>query len=1054
MKPGEGGIIELFARHPTAANLLMLVMLVAGLLAIERNNAQFFPDFEVERILVQVAWPGTSAGDVDNNIVDALEPELRVIDDVKTVTGVAREGLGQIFLEFNPGADMQAGLAAAENAVAQATTLPEGAEQPVISSLRFSDTVSRIVIWGDYPESVLKANAKLLRETLLARGVDRVTLLGARSEEIHVDAAPMALLALDLTPGDIARTIARSSRNEPTGGTAGVSERQIRSLGLHTDAAGLAELEVRAGAGGDRVLLGDVAQVRDAFADDEPTLMMGALPAIELYVQRAAGNDALEVAAIVDTVVAEFAPTLPPGVLMETYDTEASSIEARINLLMRNGLGGLVLVVGILFVFLSSRVAMWVAVGIPVAVMATFAVMLAVGETINMISLFAIIMMLGIIVDDAIVVGEHAMARRLAGATGLEAAIGGARRMLAPVSCAALTTIAVFLPLAMLSGELGQIIFALPVVAVAALTASLIECFLVLPHHMRGALAPDPRKASPPRRAFNARFDRFRDNHFRRAAALVLRWRYTTVAAAVAALIVSLGVIASGRLQFVFFPSPERDAVLADFAFAPGSPRDHSVAMAAELERALREADDALTGDGESVVHLAVSKIGMSVAGQSRVIGIAGANNHIGGVQAELKQSGERDVRTAALIAGWRERVRPLPGIESLTITERRAGPPGRDVDVRLTGGSVEVLKAAALDVRDTLSRYAGVSDISDNLPWGKHETVLEVTPRGRVMGFTTESVARQVRDAFDGAIAHRFARGDEEVAVRVRFEAGATGMEGLHEFRLRSENGGEVPLPHVVSLGEKRGFAVIRRVDGAREVAVTAEVDAAVTNPTELTMALAMNEMPAIAARHGVDFRFAGKAEEQQEALSGMGLGTMIGFSAIYMILAWVFASYTRPLVVMAIIPFGLIGSVVGHLLMGFDLTILSIIGLVGLSGIVVNDSIILVSTIDERLASGESVYEAITQGACDRLRAVILTSLATIGGLLPLLAETDQQAQFLKPMALTFVFGLMVTTLLVLFVIPALIAIQHDFRRRPSRLPEARQEQHQDSKELKPAE
>ena len=413
-----------------------------------------------------------------------------------------------------------------------------------------------------------------------------------------------------------------------------------------------------------------------------------------------------------------------------------------------------------------------------------------------------------------------------------------------------------------------------------------------------------------------------------------------------------------------------------------------------------------------------------------------------------------RDVRTPELIAAWRQRIVAPPGLETLTIRGRRGGPRGRDIDVRLSGGSVETLKAAALDVRDALARYDGVSDVSDDLPWGKRELVLELTPRGRALGFSTESVAGQVRDAFEGAVARRFARGDEEVAVRVRLARDATGSDALSDFYLRAPGGAEVPLSHVVSLREDRGFAIIRREDGRREVAVTADVDKTKANPAELVAAVAAAELPAIADAHGVAYRFAGRAEEQRATFADMRFGALVGFVAVYVILAWVFASYTRPLVVMAIIPFGLVGAVVGHLLFGLDLTILSIIGLLGLSGIVINDSIILVSTIDEHLAAGESVTAAIVQGACDRLRAVILTTLTTVGGLLPLLAEMSLQAQFLKPIALTLVFGLIAATLLVLLVIPALVAIQDDFRRRRSRTPEARQEQDQHREQFEAAE
>ena len=1050
-----GGAIGFFARHPTAANLLMLVVIVAGLVSIARNNTQFFPDFELDLVTVSVVWPGAAAADVDAGVVAALEPGLRAVAEVKKVSGTAREGAGWLVVEFHPGADLQAGLSEVENVVAQTTTLPEGAERPVVRRVVFHDTVARVVVSGAYPEAVLKARAKRIREALLARGVDRVTTFGARDEEILVEVAPEALLRLDATLDDIAAAIARSSRDLPAGGTAGASEFQIRGLGLRTDAAQLAEVEIRSGADGERILLGEVARVRDSFSAGQPTASVGGAPAVELHVQRAAGNDALELLKIVDDVLAELAPDLPPGMAVEQYDVAAKAIGDRINLLLRNGFGGLLLVMAVLLAFLDRAVALWVAVGIPVAVMAALATMLAAGQTINMVTLFALIMMLGIVVDDAIVVGEHAMARRRAGAGGLEAATAGARRMLAPVACASLTTVAMFMPVALVGGTIGRILFAIPVVAAAMLAASLVECFLILPGHMRGALARERARPGGWRRAFDDRFARFRDGPFRRLVALAVRWRYTTLAVAAASLVVCLGAIAGGRLQFVFFPSPESDTVIAGFAFAHGAPRSRSEAMVAELESALRRAEAALAPEGDSPVRLAVGKVGVDIGAPPGAA--ADAGDHLGGVQIELSPSERRDVRTADLIAAWRDEVRALPGLETLTIRERRGGPPGRDIDVRLSGDSVETLKAAALDLRRALAGYDGVHDVEDDLPWGKRELAVTVTPRGRALGFATESVARQLRAAFEGAVAMRFARGDEEVAVRVQLARADAGPEALRLFRLRGPGGAEVPLAHVAGIAETRGFAVIRREDGRREAAVTADVDTSVANPTELVAALAARDMPAIAAAHGVEYRFAGKAEEQGETLADMRLGALIGLCAVYVILAWVFASYARPFVVLAIIPFGLVGAVVGHLVLGFDLTILSLIGLLGLSGIAINDSIILVSTIDERMASGEAPGEAAVRGACDRLRAVTVTSLTTIGGLSPLLSETSLQAQFLKPMALTLVFGLMSTTLLVLFVAPALVAIQEDLARalrRRSRPPEARQEQDEDGEQFETAE
>jgi multidrug efflux pump subunit AcrB len=675
-----------------------------------------------------------------------------------------------------------------------------------------------------------------------------------------------------------------------------------------------------------------------------------------------------------------------------------------------------------------------VAAGIPVALMATMLFMLMSGQTINMLSLFGIIMALGIVVDDAIVVGEHAETKSREGLSSIDAAIEGARRMAAPVLSASLTTIAAFTPLLIISDIIGQIIRGIPFVIIAVIVASLFECFFVLPGHMRGALKQRKKAGKWALRVkFDNGFNRFKEGMFRPLVTHAVASRYSTLAIAVAALILSVGLMIGGRVGFVFFPSPEADKVFANVQMVAGTPKAQTIAMLSELERSLLASAKRLNGGEDGLVRMSLLKLGSEV-GRPSAAPVSG--DHIGGVTVELQASDERDVRTDALMDAWRAEVRPVAGMDTLTILPAQGGPPGRDVDVRLSGKDITALKTASLEVQTLLKRYPGVSSIEDDLPYGKLEAIIEVTPDGRAMGFTTQSVGRQVRSAFEGAIAKRFPRGDEEVTVRVQFPRDVIGPGALGELHLRGNAGAEVALSEIVSTRETRGFSRIRREDGIRQVAVTAELDKGVTSTGKILDALAEDGIKEIVRKHGLRVKYAGKAEEQATTLADMKLGAMIGLSAIYIILAWVFASYTRPIVVMSIIPLGFVGAAFGHYLLGFDLTILSMIALIGLSGIVVNDSIILVSTIDERLAGGEARTKAIIDGACDRLRAVILTSATTIGGLLPLMFERSLQAQFLIPMALTMIFGLLFTTLLVLFVVPALIAVQDDLGNLKNRL------------------
>jgi multidrug efflux pump subunit AcrB len=1017
-------LIKLFAHHRNASNLLMILMLGIGVFSLMRINTQFFPTIGLDLITVSVPWSGASAEDVEGNIIEPIEPEIRFLDDVNKVSSFASEGIATIVIEYVDGADMQMALSNVESAVARVTTLPEESERPVIARIARYDTISRISLSGSFSEAALKAMAKDLRDQLLDRGIARVTMTGARDEEVWVEVDPATLRRLDLTLGDIGQRISASSRDVPSGTMKGSSEAQIRSLGLARKAGTIADIEVRSLDNGEKILLRDVARITDTFEEGGIKGLRYGKQAISLLVSRAEGADALQQSAIVHDFIEEIRPTLPQGLELMHYNVQSSLIWDRISLLLRNGASGLVLVLLVLFTFLSGRLAFWVALGIPTALFATMGVMLVSGQSINMISLFALIMTLGIIVDDAIVVGEHAATRRTRGMKPLDAAEAGAVRMLAPVMSSSLTTIAAFMPIFMISNIIGQVISAIPFVVIAVLVASLVECFLVLPGHLREAL---PRVDEVPGRFrtwFDERFDNFREGPFQRFVTMCVTWRYVTLSSTVAMLIVSIGMVAGGRLPFNFFPSPEADTVFANVVFAPGTPRAQTERMIRDLEDALRRAEEKVTDGEGGLITASFAKVGQSQATDFGAV----SGDHLGGIHVELVASDYRDIRTSEFIEVWREEITPLPGIDRVSLAAPAAGPPGKEIDVRLFNGSTSDLKAAAEEVQELLKRLPGISDVEDNLPWGKSEVILKVTTRGKSMGFTTQEVGRQVRDAFQGNIAKRFARGDEEVTVRVQLPRDEIGRGALQDLYLRGPGGLEVPLSEVVEFSEARGFARIKREDGAREVSVFAEVDETVTTSANALAALEAEGLVDIARRHSVDYTFKGKFEEQARTMKEVQTGAILGLLAIYIVLAWVFASYTRPFVVMAIIPFGVVGAIVGHLFMGYSLSILSLVSLMGLAGILVNNSIILVSTIEERIAAGEEYFLAVVGGAKDRVRAVLLTSLTTIGGLLPLMFETSLQAQFIIPMAITLVFGLGAATALVLVVVPSLLAMQHD--------------------------
>jgi multidrug efflux pump subunit AcrB len=1040
----KGGILAIFTRHPTAANLLMLIMILAGVAGLSRLNTQFFPTFAVEYITISVAWPGATAKDVDESIVSAIEPEVRFLDAVKNVQSTAFEGHAAIAIEYDQGSNMQQALSEVEQAMAQITTLPEQAEEPVIRRILIYETIARLVISGDVSEVALKNWAKLLRDDLLDSGIERVETFGLRDEELVVEISPDKLRQLDMTLGEIGNRIASQSLDIPTGELAG-GARQIRALGLARDPAALGEIELIAREDGTRVKLNQVADVSRQFDDNQPTGTRNGMPAIELHVQRPATADSLEMQRTLTQWLDRITPTLPPTLTVDIHDIQADLIQQRIDLLLENGLTGLILVLCVLFLFLNGRIAFWVAVGIPVSLCATLGVMYLTGQSINMLSLFGIIMAIGIVVDDAIVVGEEAETRHSQGHGPLAAALGAARRMAAPVSASSLTTCASFLPLFLITGTIGDIIGGIPAVVVAVILASWFECFFVLPAHLRHTLARVRDSGSKVnvivrvQQRFDAAFKRLQQGRFRQTIELAIHWRYVTLALAVLSLTWAIGMMAGDRVGFVFFPTPESDKIYAQVEMVAGSSREETAqainALAQALETAVAELtaelpeDISPTTDETPLVRMVFGRLGTTV--QQGIGAQDAAQDVFGGLVIELTPSDRRNIRTATLIERFREHAPSLPGLLTTTIEAQRGGPPGADVDIRATGDTLSQLKASSLEIQQLLQRYPGIRNITDNLPYGTPELVLEVSERGQALGFSTAELGRQLRDALEGNIAYRFADGDEEVLVRVQHPERDTGVAILEKLWLRSPlTNLEVPLTSVVTISEESGFARIPREDGARQVAITANILGGTGVNTDIIIKnLNRDGLLEIAHKYNVKISFKGKAEEQAETFAGMRLGGMLGLALIYLVLAWVFGSYTRPIAVMLVIPFGFVGAVAGHYLLGYDVTILSMTALLGLSGIVVNDSIVLVTQV-QKLMAKMPVMDAIVQGSVDRFRAVLLTSMTTIGGLLPLMFETSLQAQFLIPMALTFVSGLTFATILVLVVIPALLAMQEDVR------------------------
>jgi len=1027
------GPVAFFATHPVAANLLMILTILLGLNGMSSLNRQIMPDFDMELIRITAEWPGASPQDVEENVIEAIEPEIRFLDDVDVVQASAFEGRAEVTITFTEDVDISKALTDVQSAVSRVTTFPQEMERPVVVQVSNVDEVCRLEIHGPFSERALKAYARQIRDDLLNRGLTTVDIIGGRSSEIWVEIPDAALRELDLNLRDVSDRISAASMDMPSGSIeSGGRSRQIRSEGLARTPAALGKIEVVSRESGEKVLLSDIATISENFKEGEVSRLHRGRTSIGIAVTRSKGLDSITAQQAVADYLDEIRPTLPPTLQIDLNDVFAEAVTERIDMLLWNGLTGLILVLAALYLFLNGRIAFWVAAGIPLSILAALAAMNAMGLTLNMISMFGMIMGLGIIVDDAIVVGERAETLHRRGMDPNEATLMGAQSMFAPVMAASLTTIAAFLPLLMIGSVIGKVVGDLPKTIVLVILASLIECFLILPMHLRGALIRMDRAGGAKRSKFILAFNEFRDGPFAGWVKNAFIKRASVVTLTVCAFFLSLSLMITGRVGFEFFATPEPDVIFANFSLSPGTPRESTAAMVRELERSAYEVERRLTDGRGGVIFYTTGSIA-TTAGREGEAEVGG--DHIGSFNIEFVSGENRDVRNFVFMREWLKEVQPIAGVENLVVLERSVGgPPGKDLDIRLLGGELETLKAAAMDIRDKLRNVPGVKSIEDNLPWGKQEILLELTPAGRAMGFTTETVARQVRGAYEGGIAKRFPRDEEEVIVRVSLPRDAAQQNSLRELYLQTPGGRRVPITEAVKLVPRLGFSTIRREDGVRQVSITADVDKEVTTSNVVLTTFVQNYMEDIQKKYGVQIEFKGRAEEQSEATTDVRNAFGIAVATMYIILAWVFSSYRAPLVVLSIIPFGFIGAVIGHWVMGFNLGMFSIFAMVGLAGVMVNDSIILVSSIRTLLHEGYSLEQAVVDGTRDRLRPVILTTLTTIGGLLPLLFETSLQAQLVQPLAITLVFGMLFSPLLVLFFVPALLGLGDDLIRRVS--------------------
>lgn len=1033
-RPTTGGILSYFTRHATAANLLLVVLLVAGLAAAPRMRAQFFPDVVIDNVNVRVAWDGAGAEDVDAAIVQVLEPALLAVEGVESTSATSTEGSARVTLDFEPGWDMARAADDVQAAVDAITTLPAEAEEPNVIRGAWRDRVTDVVITGPVATDQLGRFADEFVTRLFAEGVTRATIRGVAAPKTVIEVSMVNLIAYDISFSEIAAAIAQEVDGDPAGDISGANAR-VRTGEEKRAPDQLAGILLRSNADGSKLTVGDVARVRVEGIDRNRSYFVGEDPAISVRIDRSSKGDAIRIQAQVEKIAEKMQETLPSSVSIELIRTRAAAISGRLNLLLDNGAMGLGLVVALLFLFLNARTAFWVAAGIPVSMLAAIALMYLAGLTINMISLFALIITLGIVVDDAIVVGEHADARlRKLGEGPIEAAENAARKMAMPVFSATLTTVIAFFGLTVISGRFGDLIADIPFTVIVVLTASLIECFLILPHHMAQSLKHSAKEHwyDWPSRQVNRGFVWVRDTLFRPFIAAVIWARYPVFAGALLVLASQVSLFVRGDVQWRFFNAPERSSVTGNFAMAPGAVRADTIEMMREMQRAT----EALGVEYEARYGRNPLDYVMAQIGGNSGHPLPGSDtkdaDQLGGIAIELIEADLRPYSSFAFVAELQKRVQSHPLAETVSFRGWRSGPGGDALDVQFYGANAEILKAAAEALKSAVTRYPEVSAVEDTLAYDKDEMILELTAQGQALGFSIDALGRVLRHRLNGLEAATYPVGPRSASIRIELPKGELTADFLERSQMRTPLGEYVPLADIVSVRQRAGFSTVRRENGIALVSVTGDIsEDDPAQASEIMRVLRGEILPDIAAEHQVEWRMSGLAEQEDEFLNDAMLGLVLCLTGIYLVLAWVFSSWTRPMVVMAIIPFGLVGTIYGHALWDVPLSMFTVVGLLGMTGIIINDSIVLVTTIDE-YAEERGLIPSIIEGTADRLRPIMLTTMTTVLGLAPLLYERSQQAQFLKPTVITLVYGLAFGMVLVLLIVPALMAMQQDMHRQ----------------------
>ena len=1048
------GILGWFASNHVAANLLMLLIMASGLLAAFTAKMEVFPELSLGMINIMVPYRGASPADVEEGVCLRVEEAIAAVDGIKRITSTASEGIGSTLVEVDEYADTQEVLDDIKVEIDTIITFPKETEKPIITELKTRHKVISIVINGEVSEKTLKRMAEKIRDDLTAMGnISQVSIAGVRPYEISIEVSEENLRRYNLSFDDVSRAVRNSSLDTPAGSvkTAG-GEILVRTKGQRYYGPEFEKIIVLTGNDGTQIRLGDIAGVKDDFEDIDLYARFDGKRSAFVQVFRIGEQGALDISRTVKDYIERKKHDLPKGISIALWEDDSEVLKSRMNLLKRNAYLGLGLVFLCLTLFLNIRLAFWTTIGIPISFLGAFYLMPHFDVSINMMSLFAFIMSLGIVVDDAIVVGENIFVYRQKGMERTAAAIKGAKEMAMPVTLAVLTTNFAFIPLAYTSGIMGKFLRVIPIVVISVLSVSLIEALLILPAHLSA-------RASVKKNVLRRFSDKingvtekglfwFVYGPFERFVVRAVRWRYVTLAVGIAIFLGTVGYILGGHIKFIFFDTVEADNMVATLTMSQGTPFEQTNRIIEAVEAAALQAieefeDGRKEGSPPLLKHISTT-IGSHPAAARGGPGHGGigapVGAHLGEVNVELLNSEQRGkVSSIAIKNRWRDIVGEIPGVSSLTFWSEIMST-GKPIDVELSHENFDTLLEASERLKVILDGYNGVEEIEDSFEEGKAELKLNLKDAGRTLDLTLADLARQVRQGFYGDEVQRIQRGRDDIRVMVRYpQAERRSLADVENMRIRLTNGTEIPFRTVAEVDYGRAYASIRRVDRKRVVSVSADVDEALANPGEINAELESTFLPELMRRYqGLQFRFAGQQRERNESLGSLKVNFVIAMFAIYVLLAVQFRSYSQPAIVMSAIPFGIVGAVAGHVVMGvilgttFNLSILSMFGIVALAGVVVNDALIMIDLINRERKSGIELTQVLRDCATRRFRPIMLTTLTTFCGLMPMILEKSLQARFLVPMAISLAFGVMFATCITLLLVPSLYMILEDVKKR----------------------